>query len=357
MQETSKHHSSPTAGHDLLASARRSLEPLVLLLGLLVALLLVSWPFVSLTQTLAEMMIRVVLVVGLYVFVGNSGILSFGHISFMSVGAYAFVWLSCCTLPMLKPLYLPGLPVFLQEIALPSPVGIFGAAALAGGVAVVVGAILMRLSGIAASIATFALLAGQYALYLNWDDVTGGTASLANVPVFVGPVAATLLAGVAVILAWLHQESPFGIMLRAARDDQTAAKASGVNVWLVRTIAFGLSGMIVGIGGAMHAGFLGIVTVDAFYLSVTFLTLAMLIVGGSGSLSGAVVGVVALTAVTEILRRFEAGIAIGDTTIALPAGLQEVGLGVTMILVMMFRPAGIMGGNELTLLWPGRAKR
>ena len=349
MRENAGTQSLSPGGHDLPVSARRSLEPLIVLLGLLAVLLLLSWPFTTLTQTLTEMMIRVVLVVGLYVFVGNSGILSFGHVSFMSVGAYAFVWLSCCTLATVKPLYLPGLPVFLQQIALPSPVGVLGAAALAGGVALAVGAVLMRLSGIAASIATFALLAGQYALYLNWRGVTGGTASLANVPVFLGPVVATLLAAVAVVLAWLYQESRFGVMLRAARDDQTAAKASGVNVWLMRTIAFGLSGMIVGVGGAMQAGFLGIVTVDAFYLSVTFLTLAMLIVGGSGSLSGAVVGVVALTAVTEILRRFEAGVPAGDVTIMLPPGLQEVGLGIVMILVMMFRPAGIMGGKELGL--------
>ena len=307
-------------------------------------------------QTVTEMMLRVVLVVGLYVFVGNSGILSFGHISFMSIGAYAFVWLSCCTLPMLKPMNLPGLPAFLQHVALPSPVGLLGAAALAGVAAFVVGAVLMRLSGTAASIATFAFLAGQYAFYVNWSGVTGGTALLSNLPVFVGPVAGTGLAGVAVLIAWLHQESRYGFMLRAARDDQTAAKGSGINVWLVRTVAFGISGLIVGIGGAMHAGFLGIVTVDAFYLPLTFLTLAMLIVGGSGSLSGAVIGVVALTAVTEILRRFETGIPVGNTVLSVPAGFQEVGLGLVMILVMMFRPAGIMGGRELAIgsVWPKR---
>jgi branched-chain amino acid transport system permease protein len=324
--------------------------PTVLVI-VLVLISLVSSYFGGSAQTVTEMMIRVVLVVGLYVFVGNSGILSFGHISFMSIGAYAFVWLSCCTLPMLKPMNLRGLPAFLQHVALPSPIGLLGAAALAGAVAIVVGAILMRLSGTAASIATFAFLAGQYAFYMNWSGVTGGTALLANLPVFVGPAVGTGLAALVILIAWLHQESRY-----AARDDQTAAKGSGVNVWLVRTVAFGLSGLIVGVGGAMHAGFLGIVTVDAFYLPLTFLTLAMLIVGGSGSLSGAVVGVVALTAVTEILRRFEAGIHVGNTVLSLPAGLQEVGLGLAMILVMMFRPAGIMGGRELTFgsIWPRR---
>lgn len=329
-------------------SMKRFETPFILCLVLL-GLLASSLPFSSLAQTMTEMTIRVVLVVGLYIFIGNSGILSFGHVSFMSIGAYAFVWISCCTLPALKPLYLPGLPIVLQETALPSPAGIAAAAALAGGSALVIGSILMRLSGTAASIATFSLLAGQYALFRNWTGVTGGTSSLANVPVFMTSAIGTLLAIGAVLIAWLHHQSRFGLMLRAARDEQTASKASGVNVWLVRTIAFGLSGLIMGVGGAMQAGFLGIVTVDAFYLDVTFLTLAMLIVGGSGSLSGAVVGVIALTAVTEMLRRFEVGIHLGDTLLALPRGFQEVGLGIVMILVMILRPAGIMNGRELTV--------
>ena len=329
------------------AVTRRWETPLILIL-LLLAILVLVLPFPSMTQTFTEMTIRIVLVVGLYVFVGNSGILSFGHISFMSIGAYAFVWISCYTLVTLKPLSLPGLPEILQETALPSPAGMAAAAILAGGSALLIGSILMRLSGTAASIATFALLAGQYALFRNWTGVTGGTASVSNVPVFMGPVTGTLVAIGAILIAWFHQQSRFGLMLRAARDEPTAAKASGVNVWLVRTVAFALSGLLLGIGGAMQAGFLGIVTVDAFYLGITFLTLAMLIVGGSASLSGAVVGVMALTGVTEILRRLEAGVHLGETLFALPRGLQEVGLGVVMILVMIFRPAGIMNGKEVT---------
>lgn len=129
-----------------------------------------------------------------------------------------------------------------------------------------------------------------------------------------GPGIGTLFGAIAIVLARLHQESRWSIMLHAAPDDQMAAKASGVYVWLVRTFAFGLSGLIVGVGGALQAGFLGVVTADAFYLEVTFLTLAMLIVGGSGSLSGALVVVPVLTFVTEVLRRFETGVPIGETT-------------------------------------------
>lgn len=108
-------------------SMKRFETPFILCLVLL-GLLASSLPFSSLAQTMTEMTIRVVLVVGLYIFIGNSES-SFGHVSFMSIGAYAFVWISCCTLPALKPLYLPGLPIVLQETALPSPAGIAAAAA------------------------------------------------------------------------------------------------------------------------------------------------------------------------------------------------------------------------------------
>ena len=334
----------------------RSQTPIILCC-LLVVLLALCAPFSSLTQTMTELTIRVVLVVGLYIFIGNSGILSFGHVSFMSIGAYAFVWVSCCTLPAVKPVFLPGLPEMLQEVAFPSPVGIAAAAALAGGSALLIGSILMRLSGTAASIATFALLAGQFSLYRNWDSVTGGTASVANVPVFMSPIIGTLLAICAILIVWLHQESRFGLMLRAARDEHTASKASGVNVWLVRTLAFALSGLLMGVGGAMEAGFLGVVTADTFYLPLTFLALAMLIVGGSSSLSGAVMGVITLTIVTETLRRFEAGVPFGHMMLTLPGGMQEVGLGIAMILVMIYRPAGLMGGRELKFSWRIQSKR
>ena len=139
-------------------------------------------------------------------------------------------------------------------------------------------------------------------------------------------------------------------MLRATRDDPVAAKSSGIRALKVRTIAFVISAMCVGVGGALYSSFLGILTVDTFYLSITFLTLAMLIVGGVGSLAGAVVGVLFITAVTEVFRGLENGISLGgELLFQLPRGLQEVSLGIIMILVLILRPGGLMNGNEFSL--------
>ncbi|MGH3042451.1 MAG: branched-chain amino acid ABC transporter permease, partial [Gaiellaceae bacterium] len=92
---------------------------------------------------------------------------------------------------------------------------------------------------------------------------------------------------------------------------------------------------------------LGLVTPDAFFLAITFLTLAMLVVGGISSLSGAVVGTIAISALAEILRRFEQGIDIGPVTADAPSGLREVGFAAVMLLILVLRPTGIVGGREL----------
>jgi branched-chain amino acid transport system permease protein len=301
-------------------------------------------------QIVTEMMIRVVLVVGIYIFVGNSGILSFGHISFMTIGAYAAAWFTCCTLPMVKPMYLPSLPEFLQNSRYPLAVGLTSAALLCGIVSLVVGVAVLRLSGVAASIATFALLMITFSVYSNWDGMTGGSSSVSNIPVEVGPWLSTSIALGVLAAAFFHQVSRYGLMLRATRDDGVAARAAGIETLSVRLVAFVLSAICVGVGGALYSSFLGVLTVDSFYLSITFLTLAMLTVGGTGSLAGAVTGVLFVTAVTELFRAFERGVSLGTSlTLQIPHGLQEVSLGIIMILVLILRPGGLMNGYELLL--------
>jgi branched-chain amino acid transport system permease protein len=144
-------------------------------------------------------------------------------------------------------------------------------------------------------------------------------------------------------------------MLRASREDAVAARASAVNILRVRLAAFVLSAAIVGVGGALWAHFLGVLTADSFYLSLCFITLAMLVVGGLGSLTGAVLGVVVVTIVVEVLRALEGGIPIGSHTLSLPPGSQEIGLGLVLALIMIFRPTGLTRGRELE--WPGRWSR
>lgn len=333
--------------------ARRTVVTPILLSALLVAFALAAWaagsrPF---NQTVIDIFLQVIFVVGLYTFIGNSGVISFGHVAFACLGGYVAAWTTIK--PMMKGIAMPGLPDWLMQLEIP-----FWAAAIAGGGfaafwALVFGAVLMRLSGIAASIATFAMLAMVNSVYSNWDSVTAATSSVVGIPI-VRTVWPYLVAAVlAVFAAWAFSISRHGLALRAARDEPTAAAASGVDIPRVRLVAFVLSGAIMGAGGALYAHSIGLVTPDTFYLGLTFTTLSMLVVGGMGSLSGAVIGVLILSSLIQVLRWLEAGVAVGETTFALPGGVQEIALGVVMILILMFRPAGIMGNSE----WTGRLSR
>lgn len=335
---------------------RRTVATPLILSALLVAIALLAFaagsrPF---NQTVIDLFLMVIFVVGLQVFVGNSGVISFGHIAFACLGGYVAAWTTIK--PVLKSAAMPGLPDWLMGLEIP-----FWAAAVAGALwaalwAGLFGAILMRLSGIAASIATFAMLAMVNAIYSNWTSVTAATSSVVGIPILRTTWPYLAAAVIAIFIAWAYAISRHGLALRAARDEPTAAAASGVNIPRARFIAFVLSGAVMGMGGALYAHSIGLVTPDTYYLGLTFTTLSMLVVGGMGSLSGAVLGVVILSALIQALRWLEAGVQIGASTFALPGGVQEIGLGVVMILILMFRPAGIMGNSELSLPWRRRGR-
>jgi branched-chain amino acid transport system permease protein len=301
-----------------------------------------------LKRTVAEALIKLVVVVGIYIFMGNSGVLAFSNTTFMMIGAYASAWMTL--LPSLKRFNMPGLPdVLISAHLAPLPALLLGAL-LAALVAFAIGAAILRLSGIAASIASFAVLAMGYTIYDNWESVTMGTSSIIGLPMYVNTHVTLIWAIVAMGVAFLYQISRFGLALRASREDEPAARAYGVNVYRQRLIAFTLSAFVLGIGGVLQAHFLGILTVEAFYLQLTFITIAMLVVGGQASLTGAVVGVFVVSIVTEAFRQLEKGVKLGGLTAQAPLGVQEIMLGIIMLLILIYRPRGLMRGREIP--WP-----
>ena len=320
----------------------------ILIAVALLALTMHSGPF---NQTVIDIFIRVILVVGLYVFIGNSGVMSFGHIGFTCLGAYMTAWLTIP--PPMKKMALPGLPSLILNTKLPYVAGLVCAAIFAAACAYVFGKILMRLSGIAASIATFAMLAVINQVYSNWENVTGATSSVVGIPINRSIWPYFVCAVTVVFIAYVHSISRSGLALRAARDEATAASASGVDIPHQRLIAFVLSGAIMGLGGALYAHSVGVVTPDTFYLGLTFTCLSMLVVGGMNSLSGAVLGVVVLSSIIQILRWFEKGVTVGGTTLSIPNGVQEIAIGAVMIGILMFRPSGLTRNRELVWKhWP-----
>ena len=105
-----------------------------------------------------------------------------------------------------------------------------------------------------------------------------------------------------------------------------------------------------GIGGVLKAHFIGSIAVKTFWLGPTFVTLAMLIVGGQRSLTGAVVGVVTVAALLEFLRQLEAGLPLGDMVVQSPRYMRELGIALVMLVILIVRPSGITMGREIP--WP-----
>ncbi|MDH6262595.1 branched-chain amino acid ABC transporter permease [Bradyrhizobium sp. BR13661] len=326
------------------------LTPIMLIVVLLVmAALSYQFGTRAFNRTAVEMFINIMVVVGLYVFVGNSGLLSFGHISFMCLGAYMTAWLAIP--PVMKSITLKGLPAWLLHTQLPMWVATPISGVFAALFALVVGRVIMRLSGIAASIATFGLLGVVNNVYSNWDSVTGGQGSIVGIPPTMNVWIGWLGAAVAILIAYLYAISRSGLALRATRDESVAASASGIDIVRERLIAFVVSAFIIGIAGALYAHFLSIVNPGAFYLRTTFITLSMLVVGGMYSLSGAVTGVVTISVLIELFRNLEKGISLGALKVALPNGVQEIAIGIITIVILMYLPTGLTRNQEFS--WRG----
>jgi branched-chain amino acid transport system permease protein len=331
--------------------ALRLVWPLLLMAALTV---LVTVGFAAIgseeiNQALTEALIRMVLALGLYMFIGNSGIISFGHIAFVMIGANATTWQTCCE--ETRAMFMPGLPTFLLTHTTPPIAAALVGGGLAAAVALVAGAALMRLSGIAASIGTFALLMVVHSVYLRWNAWTAGPRVITGIPVVVDVWFALGFVLPAMAIAFFYGLSKSGMSLRAARDDQVAALACGVNVYGHRLLAFVLSAAVAGVAGGLMSQFLGMVTVSTFYLDMTFVALSMLVVGGMASLSGAVVGIIVMSIIIELLRRLETDVTIAG--FGFPPNSAEVGLGVLMLLILLFRPTGLTRNREI--LWPFRA--
>jgi branched-chain amino acid transport system permease protein len=293
-------------------------------------------------------LVNVAIVTALYLFIGNSGVLSFGHISFVAVGAWTAGVLSVPVSE--KPAIMPNLAHFLRDRTTGN-VGSLALAALAGGVcALVVGLPLMRLSGLAAGIATFGVLEITHNLLRYEEKVGPGLNTFSSVPETTTLRQAAIGAVVAIAVALVYARSRLGRLLRATREDPAAARAVGASVYRQRLIAFTISGAVAGLAGGLLVHLLPVNT-ESVYLDLTFITLAMLVIGGATSLWGAVAGALAVSALDSYLAVAENGTSLFGWHIDLPAGTRVIVVGVLMAVVLILRPTGLTGGREFRL-WP-----
>jgi ABC-type branched-subunit amino acid transport system permease subunit len=289
--------------------------------------LVVDDPFLH--RLAAVAVLQAILAVSLNLVLGYGGLIALGHMGFYAIGAYATALLV---------LHL-GAPFMLT---LP----------VAGGLAALVAWLLarpiLRLRGHYFAMAMVAFSEVVRLVAYNWDSVTRGASGLPGVarPSLLAWTAVTnrdnyylglALLVLAVLGVQRFVRSPLGVSLVAARDDDRAAASVGIDVARVRTRALAVAACMAGATGAFYAHYTTFVSVEPFLFNHMIEVLAMVAIGGIGSLAGPIVGAVLLTLLPEALRDL--------------AAFRMVLYGILLILVIGLRPRGLVGG------WPGGVRR
>jgi len=315
--------------------------------GLIVIALITQWigsPI--LTRFVTVMYIDLILVLGLQMYMGNSGIVAFAHIGFMGVGAYASALFSMS--PVMKSMALPDLYPILADVQIPYFWAVLVGGGVSAAVAAVVGWPLMRLSDFAAVITQFALLVIMHTIFVHWSAITNGPRTLFGLDRHTYLFGALAWALAMLAVAYWFKESKIGLQLRASRDERVAAAGVGINIVLVRWTGFVVSAFLAGVAGALWAHFILSFQPSAFYLRETFLIMGMLVIGGPGTITGALVGTISVTVAFEGLRAFENWINIHQVFPFPISGLTDVTLSIALILMLIYRPGGIVERLELT---------
>lgn len=332
---------------------RRKITPIILVLALFLAVAIFATILDSslITRITTVMFINLIVVLGIQMFMGNSGILSFAHVGFMGIGAYASALLTIP--PDQKAMALPSLYGPLVDLNMGFLPAMFVGAAIAAIFAAIAGYPLMRMTPMAAAISTFALLVIVHVLLSQWTELTNGPRTLFGLLQYTDLWTAATWGFVIIVAAFLFKESSLGMKLRASRDNVHAADAIGIGVVNARWLSFIISAFVAGMSGALWAHFITSFKPDAFYLGMTFVVLTMIIVGGPQTVSGSAIGVLIVTVVTEGLRLTENELALRDLLPFEVVGMTDILLAIVLILMLAFKPGGLISRTE----WGNKTKK
>ena len=264
----------------------------------------------------------IVLVSSLNLLTGFMGEFSLGHAGFMSVGAYA----SAIATSYLGTMGIPKLGLFLIALI------VGGLAAAVTGVAVGIPA--LRLRGDYLAIVTVAFAEIIRVAFCNFQ-ITGGGRTLSGITKLSSFYWCYWVTVVCVAIMYMYVRSRFGRTVTAIREDYIAAAASGINVTFYKVLTFTISAFFAGIGGAMYAHYMTAMIPTNFNFAYSAEMLTEVIIGGTGSLTGSVIGAAFLSSLPELMRQF--------------ANYRMLAYSVVLVLVMIFRPGGIFGTWEFSL--------
>lgn len=289
--------------------------------------------------------VNLIAVIGLQVFMGNGNYAVFSHAAFMGIAAYAAA--ICVTPAAMKAVSLPDAPWGLNAFEMSPLMAALVALAITGSIGWLTGLFMSRLTGVSVTIVSIAILVIVHSIFLHRTDIFKGNQALFGIPRVFGLGHVTALVVLAIFVARLYRESGPGLRLRAAADDEIGARAVGVNVERARLIAWVVSTLFFATAGIAYAFYLGTISARPFYFNYVFLTVAMLILGGLRSVSGAVLGTLLISLGLETVRWLETGPTVAGVELPQMLGLSGLLLGVVIVSVMAFRPSGLMGNLEV----------
>lgn len=289
--------------------------------------------------------VNLLVVVGLQIFTGNANITSFSHAAFMGIAAY--VAAICVTPIAMKAISLPDAPWGLNAFELSALSAALLALLITGLLGLATGLFMARLTGVGVTIVSIAILVIVHSIFLYRTDIFKGNQALFGIPKIFDLPHMTVLVIIAIFLARVFRESAVGLKLRASADDEVGASAMGVDVFRVRLIAWVIGTLFFAAAGIAYAFFLGTISARPFYFNFVFLTVAMLILGGLRSVTGAVFGTLMISIGLEVVRWLETGPNIAGIKFPEVLGLSGLLLGVVIVAVMAFLPNGVMGNREI----------
>lgn len=276
--------------------------------------------------------IYIIIAISLNLIAGYTGILSIAHAAFYGVGAYVAALLAVSF----------GTPFLLNLIA---------AMAMAGAVAALVAFPSLRIHDDYLVIATFGFQMILYSIFNNWVSLTRGPLGIPGIPqpevfgiTISSHIAFLILTGLLAAVVYFFSRrlvnSPFGRVLKAIREDEIFAQALGKNVTRYKIMIFVIGGALAAISGALYAHYVTFIDPTSFTILESIFMISIVIVGGAGSLKGSVAGAVVLIVLPEVLRF------VGMPN-AIAANMRQIIYGALLVIMMMFRPKGLMGEYEL----------
>lgn len=268
-------------------------------------------------QIVQQIGINIIMAVGLNLIVGFSGQFSLGHAGFMAIGAY-----SVGVLGKMMPSY--------AGFAASLLVGML----LAGGVALLVGLPTLRLKGDYLAIATLGVAEIIRIFIINGGKLTNGAAGIMGIPLFTNWQLVYAFVVITTIFTVNFLRSPMGRTVISVREDEIAAESVGVNPTKMKVIAFVFGAMTAAIAGGLHAGYVGTIVPKDFAFMTSVNILIIIVLGGLGSITGTFVAAIVLGVLNVYLKSY--------------ASVSMIIYSLALILLMIFRPGGLLGTKELS---------